>query len=129
MQPGVLSHLFDTCSEVYLPLVSNANNQAGLPEVRALGSNIPLPQCSHSAFAPRLFLIHPPLHTLHRSPSPSPSAPLPSASSPAMVPYPIPIPHPLLLASQVVVRDVVDWFHKLVASIYVTIGKRGGGGE
>ena len=55
MQPGVLTHLFDACSEVYLPLVSNANNQSGLPEV--------------------------------------------------------------------VVRDVVDWFHKLVASIYVTIGE------
>ena len=54
LQPGVLTSLFDTCSEVYLPLISNANNQQGLPEV--------------------------------------------------------------------VVRDVIDWFHKLVASIYVTIG-------
>lgn len=31
--PGVLQHLFDSTSEVYLPLLTNANNQQGLPEV------------------------------------------------------------------------------------------------
>ena len=31
--PGVLQHLFESASEVYLPLLSNGNNQQGLPEV------------------------------------------------------------------------------------------------
>lgn len=31
--PGVLQHLYDSTSEVYLPLLSNGNNQQGLPEV------------------------------------------------------------------------------------------------
>ena len=52
--PGVLQHMFDTTSEVYLPLLSNAYNHQGLPEV--------------------------------------------------------------------VIKDVMDFFHKLVSSIYVTIG-------
>jgi len=33
LSPGVLQHLFDTTSEVYLPLLSNVHNQSGLPEV------------------------------------------------------------------------------------------------
>lgn len=33
LTPQVLQHLFDTTSEVYLPLVSNTHNQQGLPEV------------------------------------------------------------------------------------------------
>lgn len=31
--PGVLQHLFESTSEVYLPLLTNSNNQQGLPEV------------------------------------------------------------------------------------------------
>ena len=54
LQPQVLQHLFETTSDVYLPLLSNAQNQAGLPEV--------------------------------------------------------------------VTKEVMDHFHKLVAAIYVTIG-------
>ena len=52
--PQVLQHLFETTSEVYLPLLSNAHNQQGLPEV--------------------------------------------------------------------VIKDVLDFFHRLVSSVYVTIG-------
>ena len=52
--PGVLRHMYDTTSEVYLPLLSNVHNQQGLPEV--------------------------------------------------------------------VIKDVLDFFHRLVASVYVTIG-------
>ena len=33
MTPGVLQHLFESTSEVYLPLLTNSNNQQGLPEV------------------------------------------------------------------------------------------------
>lgn len=33
LSPGVLQHLFETTSEVYLPLLSNSHNQQGLPEV------------------------------------------------------------------------------------------------
>ena len=33
LQPGVLQHLFDTTSDVYLPLLTNTHNQSGLPEV------------------------------------------------------------------------------------------------
>ena len=53
-QPGVLQHLYETTSEVYLPLLSNSYNQQGLPEV--------------------------------------------------------------------VVKDVMEFFHRLVAAVYVTIG-------
>ena len=33
LAPGVLQHLFETTSEIYLPLLSNHHNQQGLPEV------------------------------------------------------------------------------------------------
>lgn len=35
IMPGVLQHLFEATSEVYLPLISNGHNQQGLPEVVA----------------------------------------------------------------------------------------------
>ena len=54
LSPGVLQHLFETTSEVYLPLLSNSHNQQGLPEV--------------------------------------------------------------------VVKDVMEYYHRLVAAVYVTIG-------
>ena len=54
LNPSVLQHLYDTTSEVYLPLLSNSYNQQGLPEV--------------------------------------------------------------------VVKDVMEYFHRLVAAVYVTIG-------
>jgi len=33
IMPGVLGHLYSTTSDVYLPLLTNSHNQAGLPEV------------------------------------------------------------------------------------------------
>ena len=58
LPPGVLDNMFKTCTEVYLPLLSNSHNQVGWPEVIA--------------------------------------------------------------------REVIDSFHKLVATIYVTIGQTKG---